>query len=148
MSRIQYTKELLENVIPESESYSEALRKLGRTIHGGMVDHLKKRCEKFGIDTSHMKGKGWSKGTRTNMRKTAAEILVRGAKHHGHMLRRALIEIGVPERCSVCGLAEWQGEPIRLEVHHKDGDNTNCTRKNLEFNCPNCHSQTENYRNR
>src|ERR1035437_2675636 len=27
-------------------------------------------------------------------------------------------------RCQSCGLTEWMGDPIMLEVHHVDGDST------------------------
>jgi hypothetical protein len=46
----------------------------------------------------------------------------------------------------VCGLSEWRGKRLILELHHKDGVNTNDTRENLEVLCPNCHSVTETYR--
>jgi len=33
-----------------------------------------------------------------------------------------------------------------MELHHVDGDRTNHLLENLEMICPNCHSQTDNYR--
>lgn len=48
--------------------------------------------------------------------------------------------------CEECGLGEWRGNPLVLEMHHKDGNNTNNTKENLILLCPNCHSQTENWR--
>lgn len=50
--------------------------------------------------------------------------------------------------CSTCGLSEWNGSPITLEVDHIDGDSSNNTLVNLRLLCPNCHSQTETYRNK
>ena len=47
--------------------------------------------------------------------------------------------------CECCGLSEWNGIPITLQAHHKDGDKTNNELENLQLLCPNCHSQTENY---
>lgn len=51
-------------------------------------------------------------------------------------------------RCSVCNLDEWQGKKIGLEVDHIDGRHYNNTINNLRFMCPNCHSQTDTYKNR
>lgn len=34
-----------------------------------------------------------------------------------------------------------------LEVHHLDGDPSNCTESNLILLCPGCHSLTSNFRN-
>ena len=50
--------------------------------------------------------------------------------------------------CNKCGLTEWLGESITLELEHKDGNNKNNKRENLELLCPNCHSQTETWRGR
>lgn len=52
------------------------------------------------------------------------------------------------ERCNSCGISEWMGKPISLELEHKDGDHHNDLRDNLEALCPNCHSQTPTFRGR
>lgn len=49
-------------------------------------------------------------------------------------------------KCSCCGICDWNGNPINLEIDHKDGDPYNDSPDNLRFICPNCHSQTETYR--
>ena len=48
--------------------------------------------------------------------------------------------------CNRCGISEWQGQPIRLEYEHKDGDSANNVRENVEGLCPNCHSLTDTYK--
>jgi 5-methylcytosine-specific restriction endonuclease McrA len=50
--------------------------------------------------------------------------------------------------CEVCGTREWNGESVPLELHHLDGDRTNNGDDNLQVLCPNCHSQTDNFRGR
>ena len=50
--------------------------------------------------------------------------------------------------CSKCGISEWQGVTIYLELEHKDGNNLNNVRDNLEGLCPNCHSITDTWRGR
>lgn len=49
-------------------------------------------------------------------------------------------------RCSKCGLTEWQGEKIPLELHHINGNNSDNRLENLTYLCPNCHATTENFR--
>lgn len=49
-------------------------------------------------------------------------------------------------KCNKCGLDEWLGKPLTLELEHKDGNRSNNTRENLEALCPNCHSQTKTWR--
>lgn len=51
-------------------------------------------------------------------------------------------------KCNICGIINWNNLVITLELHHKDGDGDNNKRENLEYLCPNCHSQTEDYRSR
>jgi 5-methylcytosine-specific restriction endonuclease McrA len=50
--------------------------------------------------------------------------------------------------CAKCGISHWLGEPISLEMDHKDGNNENNSRDNLEGLCPNCHSLTDTWRGR
>jgi len=47
-----------------------------------------------------------------------------------------------------CGIDSWLGKKISLELEHKDGNNLNNSRENLECLCPNCHSITETWRGR
>ena len=51
-------------------------------------------------------------------------------------------------KCNSCGISEWQGKDITLDVHHIDGHALNNFLDNLEFICPNCHSQTSTYSNK
>jgi 5-methylcytosine-specific restriction endonuclease McrA len=49
-------------------------------------------------------------------------------------------------KCESCGNTEWFNQPIKLEIHHIDGDRTNNNLENLQLLCPNCHSITPNWR--
>lgn len=60
--------------------------------------------------------------------------------------KRILLE--QDNECNVCGLREWRGKPLTLELEHKDGNNQNNKRENLECLCPNCHSLTDTWRGR
>lgn len=50
--------------------------------------------------------------------------------------------------CAKCNISTWFEKPIALELEHKDGNNQNNSRDNLEGLCPNCHSITETWRGR
>lgn len=47
----------------------------------------------------------------------------------------------LPYECSICGLVEWQNEPLKLELDSLDGIYSNTNLNNLRFLCPNCYSQ-------
>ncbi len=49
--------------------------------------------------------------------------------------------------CSCCGLSEWRGEPIPLDIDHENGDNSDNDPGNLRLLCPNCHRLTETWGN-
>lgn len=60
-----------------------------------------------------------------------------------------LVKEGYKEyKCECCGIIDWNGERIGLELNHIDGDNSNHKLDNLEILCPNCHSQTDTYKSR
>lgn len=49
--------------------------------------------------------------------------------------------------CTSCGLSEWMGKPIPLELHHKDFNHYNNSLDNLQILCANCHMQAHDYCN-
>lgn len=142
----QYSKDELATVVAKCSSFAEVARQFGKSPRGGTITHLKKMCERQGIDTSHMTGQGHMRGKRSNRRLSADERLVCGSASDVRVaawrLRQALIEIGVPYVCNDCGMEPvWNNKPITLEVDHIDECYWNNVRTNLQFLCPNCHTQ-------
>lgn len=62
----------------------------------------------------------------------------------GGRLLKSLLKIR-PRQCEICKNTEWLKQPIKLQVHHIDGDNTNNNLENLQLLCPNCHSYTDSW---
>lgn len=67
----------------------------------------------------------------------------------GSGLRASLIRLGRKYECELCGQGpEWNGQPLTLQVDHRDGDRDNHDPENIRFLCPNCHTQTPTYGNK
>lgn len=57
-----------------------------------------------------------------------------------HHLKIKLIKENIKkDECEVCGISEWQGKKLSLDLHHKDGNHYNNKLDNLQILCPNCH---------
>lgn len=63
-------------------------------------------------------------------------------------LKNILLTSGKKYECDMCGISEWQGNKLSLDLDHIDGNTFNNDLSNLRFLCPNCHSTTHTYRGR
>ena len=48
--------------------------------------------------------------------------------------------------CENCRNTEWLGNPIPLDLEHKDGNYLNNSKENLSLLCCNCHALTDTYK--
>lgn len=143
-----YTENELKEAVASNFSYAAVLKQLGIKHSGGMQSYIKSKITKLKYDTSHFTGQGWNRGKISNNKLSPSEILIKSDSFYrtkASQLKRALIEIGVEYKCYECKNDKWRGKPLNLEIHHVDGDNRNNIKENLQFLCPNCHSQTDNY---
>lgn len=133
-----------KDLVANSNSYSDCLRFLGLSTKGGSsLDVLKRRINNLACDTSHF-NKNYT--GRKNV-KALSDILIEGSDY-ANMSRlkiRLLKEKLIEERCYCCGISEWLNKPLSLQIHHKNGINTDHRINNLCLLCPNCHSQTDSY---
>lgn len=142
-----YSLEEFQQICNESESVREVVQKLGYAPNGGgTAARIKRDIENNNMDISHFTGQAHTKNI--GKYKTPIEdYLTNKVKITSHKLRLRLLKEGIFEyKCACCGNSEWLGQPIPLELHHKDGNKDNNNLDNLELRCPNCHYFTETYK--
>ena len=134
----QFSKEEIEEMVASVCTYSELSKKLGYT-GSTRFEVVRDMILELNLDVSHF----------CNPRKGKFDYsrFVYGKEIDGGRASKALIALR-GHKCEHCGLAEWFGEPISLEIHHIDGDRLNNVLENLQLLCPNCHSLTSNWKGR
>lgn len=111
---------------------------------------VKKHINYYRIDTSHFKKQGWSKGrTFYNNKDKLYKYESGEIKINSDALRKFLFKYEFKKPiCEKCGNSEWNGLPIPTQLHHVDANSKNNKLENLQILCPNCHAQTDSYRNK
>jgi HNH endonuclease len=74
------------------------------------------------------------------------KLLVVGRRTSRSHLKTRLLKEGLKQnRCEECGITEWRGKPLSMQLHHINGDGQDNRLENIIFLCGNCHSQTDTY---
>lgn len=79
--------------------------------------------------------------------KPIARVIVEN-RHRSNLKLRLLQEGLLQNRCDACGLTEWRGKPLSIQIDHVNGVGNDNRLENLRMLCPNCHSQTETFSGR
>ena len=146
----KYTKERLQKIAEKSFSFRQMLKELNLKETGGNYSNIRNRCKEFQIDTSHFFGQGWNNIQHPSFGKNALpleEYFVKGTKKiASSKIKKRILNNNLKKyECERCGINEWLNGRLVIELHHKNGDPTDNRLENLQFLCPNCHSQTHNY---
>jgi hypothetical protein len=148
-----YTEEQFVDAVKSSYSMASVLRKIGVRPTGGNYDVARRRIKTLNLDSSHFTGSGHLKGKTHNWAKKTplGDILINGFNGGigTNNLKLRLFKEGLlQKKCYRCGISDWLGERLSLELEHKNGNRYDNRIENLEILCPNCHSLTSTYRGR
>ena len=134
-------------------SYHANKNGLGRKLLAKTIDwaavqayhdagHIRADC----IRKFTMARESWDKAVRRgqltarSFTKPLSEVTSRTTARH-----RLLREGGGAGSCQTCGVSEWMGASLVLQLDHINGINNDNRRENLRWLCPNCHSQTSTF---
>ena len=139
----RYSEAEARAAIAESQSYSEALRKLGMRVAGGNFKLFRKWVDEvWQIPTDHFDEKAARVARRLERfpAKPLEEVLVEHSSYNRATLKKRLYAAGLkrPE-CEMCGQDElWRGRRMAMIIDHVNGIPDDNRLENLRIVCPNC----------
>lgn len=143
---VEIPKEELQDVINNSKSMSDVLRKLNRATNHGNFRTLKKYCLIYQISLDNILNNPQKYSTFNNefgKQYEFSEILISGSTY-GNVasLKKRLYKANLKQPiCEKCGQNEWwHGEKISLILDHINGIHNDNRLENLRIICPNCNA--------
>ena len=107
-----------------------------------------------GVYKAYKEGRKKYEGQFEGKREWAKGLILKGDEEifclntlDGQYVKKAFL-LKVEYKCAICGIDSWREEEIVLELDHVNGISRDNHFENLRFLCPNCHSQTFNFRGR
>jgi len=114
---------------------------------GIQYDTYRRYAKKLGVWKTNQSGKGLPKKKLTGRFLTSDILDGKHPQYGTYRLKNRLFEEGIKDAsCEMCGLREWNGVKIALELDHVNGDSHDHRLENLRVLCPNCHATTDTYR--
>ena len=113
-------------------------------VGGEDYREVKELAKKLGIVLKFSFKK--EKKVHKSIKRSNELIFTEGSNMSTTALKRIICREGLKTyKCDNCGITEWQNKPLSLQLHHINGNRYDNRLENLQFLCPNCHSQTDNY---
>lgn len=147
MSNHSFTDEELTVAVEISSCILDVLENLGMRSSGPNYSTIQNKIKDLNLSIEH-----WEE-TRTGpkgKRQSLDQILVKDSSYqYSSSLKKRLLRAGLLEyRCYTCGINEWRGKDLTLEMDHANGDRRDNRMDNLRLLCPNCHAQTPTHSGR
>lgn len=144
----ELAKKEFERLVIDYLPYSNSINNLCEFLGVRAVEYYYKRINDI-IKRNNLSTEHFGTLKKANSRSTQSysdkEFFVENSTRNGASTLKRLISKYRDYKCECCGISEWNGKPLKLQVHHINGDNKDNRIENLQILCPNCHTQTDNY---
>lgn len=134
----------LQCIVNNCYNWSDLARSLGyNVVAGSIFNTIKLKVDTYNIDTSHFT----TEAQYSRQRIPHNELFIEHSMTDGSTVKKRILkEELIPYICSGCGNeGVWEDQPLVLQLEHKNGTNNDHRLCNLEFRCPNCHTQTNTW---
>lgn len=136
--------ERVKKYLPISNSLNHLCKQLKVKSCDGYYKKIQKIIEEHKLSTEHFGTIAFNRNNSFKM--SDKEFFVDGEKREGKSVIKRLVE-GKHKKyeCEECGIFEWNGKPLTLQIHHINGKHDDNRIGNLQILCPNCHTQTDTF---
>lgn len=143
INNLYYDIDIVKEIVKNSLSFVDVLRKLNKSISGDSYKVIKKFINRNKIDTSHFKFNKNNKFKEISL----LSYMVNGSTISSSKLKDKLYKYNLKQRiCEKCGQTEiWNDEKISLILDHINGVNNDNRIENLRILCPNCNATLETH---
>jgi hypothetical protein len=141
------SKNEIQKILNESNSFVQVLEKLGLNAHSGNHRTLKQRIKIDCLKIDELSKKRKAKQSSIKNKIPLSDIMIENSTYGtNHLKERILKENIIKYICEKCGNeGNWMNQKLVLQLEHKNGKPKDHRLENICFLCPNCHSQTDTF---